>query len=231
MSYILDALRKSDQLRRRGTVPTLHAAPVAALAAEQPAFLFYGLLGMALIAIGMSIAWLRPWRSEPPVIVPFAATPLESPRRQAAPPATAVAKAESEPPRPALPSAAPATIEVAAPAPKQKLPASAKAGKHSLPPVAVATPEGRAGKPSAEDMAQQKPTANSDLPLAIPRGLPPISVAVHAYSSTPRDRLVSVNGRMLREGDTLAPDLKLEQITPDGMIFSYRGYRFRRAAQ
>ena len=73
--------------------------------------------------------------------------------------------------------------------------------------------------------------ASSDLPSSIRKTLPVMSVAVHAYSSMPGDRLVSINGRMLREGDALAPDLRLEQITPDGMIFTYRGYRFRRGAQ
>jgi general secretion pathway protein B len=73
--------------------------------------------------------------------------------------------------------------------------------------------------------------ASSDMPSSIRKTLPVMSVAVHAYSNAPGDSLVSINGRMLREGDTLAPDLRLEQITPDGMIFTYRGYRFRRGAQ
>ena len=71
----------------------------------------------------------------------------------------------------------------------------------------------------------------ADLPQSIRRQLPPLQVAVHAYSGTASDRLVSINGSMLREGDLLAPDFRLEQITPDGMIFAYRGYRFRRSAQ
>jgi hypothetical protein len=36
---------------------------------------------------------------------------------------------------------------------------------------------------------------------------------------------------MLQEGEDLAPGIRLEQITPDGMIFSYKGYRFRRGVQ
>ena len=42
----------------------------------------------------------------------------------------------------------------------------------------------------------------------------------------PKDRLVGINDRMLREGDSVEPGLVLEQITPDGMILSYKGYRF-----
>jgi general secretion pathway protein B len=46
------------------------------------------------------------------------------------------------------------------------------------------------------------------------------------YSGKPKDRLVGINDRMLREGASLGPDLVLEQITPDGMVLSYKGYRF-----
>lgn len=49
--------------------------------------------------------------------------------------------------------------------------------------------------------------------------------------ANPRNRLVDINDRLLREGMTVAPGLTLEQITPDGMIFSYKGYRFSRRAQ
>ena len=205
MSYILDALRKSDQQRRRGAVPTLTAAPAVAAARERPAFLFYGLLGVVLIALGMTIGWMRPWRSEPVAvtavapIAPIVANPLES-------------------------------------SPQQQ-PASAKAEKQVTPPMSVAgkpreavvtaTPEGHAGGPSG-GAAEQKLMAISDLPLSIQQEIPAMSVAMHAYSSKPPGRLVSINDRLLREGDTLTPDLKLEQITPDGMIFTYRGYRFRR---
>jgi hypothetical protein len=36
---------------------------------------------------------------------------------------------------------------------------------------------------------------------------------------------------MLREGDYVVPGLKLEQITPEGMILSYKGYSFRRGVK
>jgi len=36
---------------------------------------------------------------------------------------------------------------------------------------------------------------------------------------------------MLREGDKVAPGLKLEQITPEGMISGYKGYGFRRGVK
>ena len=66
MSYILEALKKSDQQRQRGATPTLPTAPVAIAAPKQPVFLYYGLLAAVLLAAGIMIGWLRPWQAEQP---------------------------------------------------------------------------------------------------------------------------------------------------------------------
>jgi general secretion pathway protein B len=58
-----------------------------------------------------------------------------------------------------------------------------------------------------------------------------MTITVHAYSRAPKDRLVGVNDKLLHEGDAAAPDLVLERITPDGMVFTYKGVRFQRGVQ
>lgn len=58
-----------------------------------------------------------------------------------------------------------------------------------------------------------------------------MTVSVHAYSARPADRMVGINNRMLREGEYVAPGLKLEQITPEGMVLGYKGYSFRRGVK
>ena len=45
-------------------------------------------------------------------------------------------------------------------------------------------------------------------------------------ASQPADRITMINDKLLRQGDLLAPGLRLEQITADGVILSYKGYRF-----
>jgi general secretion pathway protein B len=253
MSYILDALRKSDQQRRLGGVPTLPSAPALAAAPERAPLLLYGLFALTLIVAALTtVTWLRPWSPEPAMIAitaakppPLSPPPLSPPQlppRQVAPvvlppaPAAPVAEAPPRAPAPAVaiipavvapvaprkPSASPAAdMRTPAPVPVAARPARAAIGKADEP----------AGKTLSDAAPQARPVTSSALPASIRKQLPPLSVAVHAYSDTPQDRLVSINGRMLREGDTLAPDLRLEQITPDGMIFTYRGYRFQRAAQ
>jgi general secretion pathway protein B len=40
-----------------------------------------------------------------------------------------------------------------------------------------------------------------------------------------------INETMLRQGDSIAPGLRLEQITPDGVVLGYKGYRFQRGVR
>lgn len=207
MSYILDALRKSDQQRQRGAAPTLPAGQTPAVAPRQPAFLAYGLIAAVLLGAGVAIGWLRPWQTEQ-----AAPTPPKPPAQAAL--ATAM-------PAPAL-----------APPPAQVKPESgvAKRAAGTAGSVKSAAPEqtaaGRADAPRAQSVISM-----SDLPLSIQQELPAMAISVHAYSGNPPDRMVGINNRMLREGGEVAPGLKLEQITPDGMIFGYKGYSFRRGVK
>ena len=162
MSYILDALRKSDQQRRLGGVPTLAYAQVAPIAPEKSAILLNGVLGLMLIvSIGMLIVWLRPSPPEPAAIAAITAKPLASPPRQTmpAPAPAAPAKLEPEPIRAEAPATAVLTPALAVPAPKRKAPVTARSEPRNLPPVAVAaSPDG------AGDVLPRKPMASSELP-------------------------------------------------------------------
>lgn len=52
-----------------------------------------------------------------------------------------------------------------------------------------------------------------------------VPIAAHVYSSQPAERMVIIEGRAVREGDTLASGMTIEQITPSGIAVSYKGYR------
>lgn len=255
MSYILDALRKSDQQRQRGAAPTLLAGQATPAAPKQPPYVFYGLLAVVLLGAGMVIGWLRPWQTEQAAPV---AKPPEASLRQPAPARTEIAPAPEAQMHSTAPMAqvAPAPAPVPAPAPAPA-PAPLAAPRPAAAPAAVqAQPRARAeasGKPQdagtavpgkAAALPQQPPAAPAadaapaqyivslaELPLALQQELPPMTISVHAYSGNPKDRMVGINNRMLREGDSVVPGLKLEQITPDGMIFGYKGYSFRRGVK
>jgi general secretion pathway protein B len=231
MSYILDALRKSDQLRQRGAAPTLLLGQTVTMAPKQPALLQYGLLAFVLLAAGVAIGWLRPW--QPEAVAPAPASVIAKPPVPAQQPV----------PQPVIASApvaqtpaAPAATPAPAPA-KPRASTSLKQHKQSAPPRTAAEVPKKAAAPVQERAPGGTPAGAAplpavmpmaELPLAVQQELPPMSISVHAYSSKPADRLVGINNRLLHEGQEVAPGLKLEQITPDGMILSFKGYSFRR---
>ncbi|MBU0680701.1 MAG: general secretion pathway protein GspB [Proteobacteria bacterium] len=65
------------------------------------------------------------------------------------------------------------------------------------------------------------------LPEIIRQQLPEIHIDAHLfYKDKPASRFASINGKIMREGYVLAPDLKVAEITTDGVIFSYQKYLF-----
>lgn len=237
MSYILDALRKSDQQRQRGAVPTLLVAQATAAASKQTPSLYYGLLAIVLVGAGIVIGWLRPWQVEPAprAAETVALKPPEINLRQAAPsPAASEVALTAELPFPKQTQAVrPAPAPVAARPEARASADTSKRGPPSKPANSVKSPipAQRVDTGAADAMPAQTVILMADLPVTIQQELPPMSISVHAYSDKPKDRLVGINSRLLHEGDSLAPGLKLEQITPDGMIFSYKGYSFRRGVK
>jgi len=180
MSYILDALKKSDQQRQRGATPTLQAAQVTVAAPKRPVVFYYSTLVVVLIGVGVAIGWWGPWQTETATVMvePVAAALPESVSSQNAPP-------------PRTTNAAPV-----------------KTAQVPLPTV-------------------RKVVSLNELPSEVQREIPGLVIQLHAYSSNPAERLVSINSIRLREGGSLMLGLRLEEITPDGMIFSYKGYRFK----
>jgi hypothetical protein len=119
MSFILDALRKSESERRREAAPTLTRAPLAMVRRETPFWVWVamGLLSVALVALG--VAWWQ--RLEPALPLPGLAesgpgqlesgqAPLESGLAQGESPAIARASGAADAAR-AADEAAPATAD------------------------------------------------------------------------------------------------------------------------
>ena len=207
MSYILDALRKSDQQRQRGATPTLPTVQTAE--PGQPAYFIYGLLATVLVGAGIVIGWLHRSQLERPAAETIAAKPLESSARQTAP-------APVAPARPAAPS-------------------PSNAGTRGTPPKAVTAATNDAPTPVPEKPVGGPPAREvmsiGELPASIRQELPDMQISLHLHSTKPGNSFVNINNQMLQEGAYPAPGLRLERITPDGMIFSYKGYRFRRGVQ
>ena len=231
MSYILDALRKSDQQRQRGTAPiTLAPEPVT----SRPPVISSNLwLALVLLAAGIVIGWLRPWQQSVPTPAPAPVAvkpPVASPPPAALAPLPTVPQtvAKREPPTepPAwTPPAGDTTADRIAPAPTKHAPETSP----RVP--ATITPEPPNAGAQTEAAPEQKVVAMNELPPAIQQELPAIAISLHGYASKAGDRLVMINDKFLHQGDSIAAGLRLEEITPDGVILGYKGYRIRRAVR
>jgi general secretion pathway protein B len=72
---------------------------------------------------------------------------------------------------------------------------------------------------------QNLPTMNDVIADARAR-LPELHLDMHVFAAAPEQRFVSINGRKLREGMQIEEGLRIERITPDGVVLNQRGLRF-----
>ncbi len=68
--------------------------------------------------------------------------------------------------------------------------------------------------------------ALADLPPAVSSRVPALRYSSHVYSSSAANRIITINGRDYREGDEVAPGVKLLQIQPEYSIFRVGGQSF-----
>lgn len=81
-------------------------------------------------------------------------------------------------------------------------------------------------EPAEYHPGEPEPLGYWDLPDAVRAEVPDITFSVLVYAAEPADRFVLINGQRLAEGDSAQPGLVVEEIQRDGVMFSYRLYRF-----
>jgi general secretion pathway protein B len=239
MSFILDALKKSESDRQRQSGPALFEVKVAPPRARLP---LWALAIVALLVVNLGIVvWLL-WRhsaataSTPPV----AAAPL-LPAPTATAPKAAVAQSAAPVSAAPLPATAPPIVippATGAPAPEAAAPPAAA---NSSTPAAAgsADPQNPAdfapateanGALSLNNHVHRGTSAGVPLyqdAMATPgTELPQLRLDLHAYAERPQDRWVMINMQKVHEGDVLRNGVHIDTITPDGAILSYNGMRF-----
>ena len=227
MSYILEALRRSQADRERGQVPGLNAQPAAVAARpRQPeggpwrGWLPAGLAGLAVVAaLVATVLWF--WRT--PAALP-AVAPAPAPAPALAPlPAPAVTPRPA--PLPVVVSAPPAPVPVQVPL---QVPVQAQAQAQAPGPgpgPAVLTPVPLPA-PAAQSTAPAPRTVRlADLSAEQRRELPTLSMGGSVWSESALSRFVIVNGQVVREGDTAAPGVVVDRIGPKAVLLRWRELR------
>lgn len=236
MSYILEALKKSEQERTRGIAPNLHSVHSEPFLEGRQVLWIYALAACVLLAAA-AIAWQRPWQTErdtakqPASPHAASAMPSQPPRMvpQAAPDRAPVAAmpeppvqitARQEPPAPVAGDKKEPVVK--APSPVAETPAK------TMSPTVPAAPSRPKVEPPAVPARPQDLVDFHELPASIRQALDKLVITGYVDSpADPSGQMIAIDNRLLRAGDEISPDLRLEQIAGGKAIFAYKGYRFR----
>jgi general secretion pathway protein B len=221
MSFILDALKKSESDRQRQSGPALFEVKVAP---RRPGLPAWAVAIAVLFVVNLGIVlWIL----------------LRKPASPPAPPARLLAAVPAAPAATAAPLAS--TPTPAAPPPPAITPAAMASASETQAPAAP--PAAEPGVPSGANPDDYAPATDtpgsfgrvssgtaSGVPLyqqaAATTQLPQLRLDLHAYAPRPADRWVIINMHKLREGDSTPEGVRVESITPEGAVLSYQGTRF-----
>jgi general secretion pathway protein B len=196
MSFILDALRKSENERQRNQ-PLGVAAPQGS-GGRRSSGIWIPLVAL-LVGVNLSlllVMWIMSDNQQP-------APPVgNEPARVAPPPASApqpVAPAPVAPAPAPAPSTAPARPAVTQP-----------------PPPPASTPVATDSElPTMEELVLQNLIT-----------IDPLRLDIHVYSDIPAERFVFINMNRYDEGQTLKEGPLLVAINPAGVVLRHQGYDF-----
>jgi general secretion pathway protein B len=239
MSFILDALKKSETERQRQTVPGLMDTRSRERRNRLPvwALVLAALLGINLLVL--TFVLLR--NSAPAAHAPVAAQAPSALDAASSPPS-------ASPPAASAPAAEHFSPLDATPVYAQEIPVAAAGGTAApespmAPHSPSARPSSAAGSGKApvrftrrpdplltdEDLeanSQEILPSISEISLSGEQALPELHLDVHVYSTKPADRFVYINMRKYHEGAALQEGPTVERIRRDGVVLNYQNLRF-----
>lgn len=211
MSFILDALKKSENERQSNAPPEFASVPTGPDSPGAPRWL-WGLGALLLINLIVVVALLT--RDAPPQVATTDVDAARPPQPATVTPQSRAAGAFAE------------RLEEA----RSKLPAHSAGTSMPVDDASVASaPARRESRPAAPAS-----TANSlallpsldELRLNGELDLPAMHVDIHVWSDNRAERFVFINMDKYRERDTMSAGPVVAEITQDGVVLEYRGRRF-----
>lgn len=254
MSFILDALKKSENERQRQAGPGFATVPESSGARPRKIwpFVVAVLLAVNLVVIGAILMRDRPARTTPdirptaqPSASPSGTQSSNSPRRAPASTSSTTSTAPEPAEQATAAGDAPATT---GPGPDRQVRSLAEevrggrstgavAGGDSGEAAATAepapTPASAAATRQASTPTRQAPSSSVDsMPTSNDLRLegfltgPPLHLDLHVYYPDHQRRVVFISGSKYREGDTIKGGTLVREIVPEGVILEERGRRY-----
>jgi general secretion pathway protein B len=218
MSYILDALKKSDQERQQGSSPNLHSihgSPIAvtkvsSFQQHRVIWLTFGGIILFLVCFGIFF-FLYQQHLAVSRLIKEADPPLITTERPGGQTTTSAQSSDQ----------VGGGNEISSPQ------VIIKEKQNVLRSIAVEDPPPYPQASFVKESSKSSVPLLQDLPAQLQAEIPSLQFAGHTYSEEPSQRMIIINGRILREGDMIAPNTYLTEITWEGVTVSYKGTRFR----
>lgn len=224
MSFILDALKKSEIERQRQSTPGLMDTRLSPRRRGLP--LWAVALGL-LLGINLIVLTLVLWRrGTPPAPAARPVVVISAPAAPAAPPPAA----DHFSPLDTAPVYAPeipvAVADSPAPVRAPVTPALPIDGYPKAASRAAHRPEPLLSDEDARADNQEVLPSISEINLTGAQALPEMHLDVHVYATRAAERFVYINMRKYHEGAVLQEGPILERIRRDGVVLNYQGLRF-----
>ena len=199
MSYILDALNKSEQERRPKKTPDLNTVHRhAGIQVEHSKSHWLYIITAIVIVNGIGISYWIASDSEEIQSVQDQESAIQSINSVSASNPTSSTSITSR-----AVQAVPTTSPNSVPASETITPVNTRPQVKNVTPVRV-----------------------SELPINIQRRVPNLTFSSHLFSEDAKFRMVNINGKMISEGAIVADGFKLVEITEEGVVLSYLHYTF-----
>lgn len=227
MSYILDALKKSDQERKRGDVPNLQTIHIPINAEPQPPFILYGFIFLLLIALAFVVGLLVSGSQDEDIQVVEENNMLESQAITKNIKASSLSRHEDI----NKPVVEKKPVEIAG-QPTEKV--SKETPQINLKSEKEVLSSKVRGQVAIKDESRAVNVMNlndvpylDEMPDYRQQSVPEMNFAGHVYSSRPASRSVIINGSVMSEGDVVVQGINVVEITPSGVVFSLHDELFR----
>ena len=195
MSYILDALKKSEAQRSRGVVPTLLAPHQTPLRRNVIGWVVAAALLVNAVVFAVWVYW--------PSTKPSPPSPPSGSVGTSAAAASPVSRTPSVGAPTTMPTA-PATVETTAQQPK-------------APGIPPDTPPAAAAYAPSTNIGESPAMPESDATA------PRYRFSTHVFASDPSMRAVTLNGKRYTEGDTIDAGVRIKEITETGVVLDVDG--------
>ena len=249
MSFILDALKKSESDRQRQSGPALFEVRVAPPRTRLPLWAI-AIAVLLVVNLGVVMWMLLRHQAHPsstPGSEPVAAASATVSSTGSPVPMVVTSAPAAPAGAPAAVTAPPTAVENAANTAASSTPANTAAVAAAAPTATSSGPGPVNGAPdstSAEDYAPaEEPPASGlgthvrratasgvplyqDVSATLGSQVPQLRLDLHVFAARPQDRFVMINMHRLREGDTLPEGVHVDSITPEGAVLSYNGSKF-----